>query len=258
MSSIFANATDHFLVDTDDAYYVLIAVCYALIAVVTLQIFALLYFICVVEQRARATESLATPFNFLLVSMAVPLFVLAVVEIFCIRSVQLQDLQYYEVLRLVQYIAITTCQASYTYYSWLRSRDIVRQMFPKLKPFARYYVYTHLSCTLFQSTPQLVALMLPRFAAELFSFSHIFTIGVTFANIAFEFFLLVLFITYLRHLREGITASQRLASDAEYPTECVNTEVQRVLLSDAESGHQVVKSQLNMVNADKLDLDWVL
>ncbi|KAJ3236708.1 hypothetical protein HDU78_004467 [Chytriomyces hyalinus] len=253
MSSEHVYTSEHFLFDTSDAYYVLIAVSAALSAVVALQFIALLYFICVVEQRSRATESMATPFNFLLVSMALPLFLLAIIEIFCIRSVQLDDLRYYDVLRLVQYILITACQASYIYYSWLRSRDIVRQMFPRLKPFAKYYVYTHVSCTLFQSLPQLAGLLVPTLATDLYNFSHFFTIGVSFANIAFELFLLVLFITYLRHLREGHDASQHIVSDAETPTDGIRTEVQRVLLSDVKSAHQVATSQMNMANADKAD-----
>ncbi|KAI8835053.1 hypothetical protein BJ741DRAFT_234167 [Chytriomyces cf. hyalinus JEL632] len=253
MSSEHVYTSEHFLYDTSDAYYALIAVSSALSAVVAVQFIALLYFICVVEQRSRATESMATPFNFLLVFMALPLFFLAVLEIFCIRFVQQDDLRYYDVLRLAQYIFITACQASYIHYSWLRSRDIVRQMFPRLKTFAHYYVYTHITCTLFQSLPQLAGLLVPTLAAHLYNFSHFFTIGVTFANIAFELFLLVLFITYLRHLREGHSASQHLVSDAETPADGIRTEVQRVLLSDVESAHQVVTSQMNMANADKVD-----
>ncbi|KAJ3241014.1 hypothetical protein HDU81_002184 [Chytriomyces hyalinus] len=204
------------LIDTQETYPLLVYASGILAVAVTAQFTSLVYFVVYVE-RGKDSKSgkIATPFTMLLLTMVTSILLLSLIEIVCIRAVETQQLSYYEAIRVVQYLFMSTGEVSYINYTWLRSRDIVHQTFPRVKVFAKYFIWVQSTFTLLQFTPALLGLLIPSIPHFIVFFSNVFTILVAAATVLFDLFLLIIFITYLRSSRGISPAHSKQRSEGQ-------------------------------------------
>ncbi|KAJ3233277.1 hypothetical protein HDU81_002371 [Chytriomyces hyalinus] len=190
--------------DTPDAYENLILACHAIAGVTSLQICVLIYFIVFIERRTSQPFRLKnywTPFNWLLFIMVTTMLIQTVFEIYCIRAAQQQEVAVFEVIRAMQVAFLSVCESSYIIYTWLRSRDIVDQMVPQWTTFGKYFVATHVTLTIMQFIPKLVAFLVPSVLDAMTLFAGIFPIALALTTVIFDSSMLVLFVMYLNSSR---------------------------------------------------------
>ncbi|KAJ3406503.1 hypothetical protein HDU80_011102 [Chytriomyces hyalinus] len=235
------------LIDTQETYPLLVYASGVLAVAVAAQFVALVYFVVCVERRKDSkAERIATPFTMLLLAMVTSILFLGLTEIICIHAVETQKLSYYEPVRVVQYLFMSTCEASYINYTWLRSRDIVHQTFPKLKGFAKYFIWVHSTFTLLQFTPALLGLLIPSIPHIIVFFANVFTILVAAATVLFDLFLLILFITYLRSSRGIIPAHSKQRSEGNSVNGDPGVDEQCISMLQAKPPNQAKLSSLRL------------
>ncbi|KAI8828041.1 hypothetical protein BJ741DRAFT_627641 [Chytriomyces cf. hyalinus JEL632] len=244
------------LIDTQETYPLLVYASGLLVAAVAAQFISLVYFVvCVERGKDSKAERIATPFTTLLLAMVASILFLGLTEIICIRAVETQELSYYEPVRVVQYLFMSTSEVSYINYTWLRSRDIVHQTFPKLKGFAKYFIWIHSTFTLLQFTPALLGLLIPSIPHIIVFVSNVFTIVVAAATVLFDLFLLILFITYLRSSRGIIPAHSKQRSEGTSIICDPGVDEQSISMLQAKPVNQAKLSSLRLTLNPKSALD---
>ncbi|KAJ3241016.1 hypothetical protein HDU81_002186 [Chytriomyces hyalinus] len=200
------------LVETADAFEPLIYASMVISSAIAVQLAVFLYFVAFIEtdnQQPGTLRRRFTPFNWLLFIMASAMLIQSSIEISCIRAVLNNQYQMFEIIRAVQVAFISLWEASYIGYTWLRSRDIIDQMVPRLSKVAKYFVYTHVAMTVTQFIPKLIGLAIPSAMPTLTAFAESLPIALALAMLAFDFSLLVLFIMYLNSSRGVAPVTQR-------------------------------------------------
>ncbi|KAJ3406504.1 hypothetical protein HDU80_011103 [Chytriomyces hyalinus] len=195
------------LIETPDAFEPLIYASVVISSAIAVQLVVFLYFVVFIEPDRRQPGKLGrhfTPFNCLLFIMASTMLIQSSIEISCIRAVQSNNYRMFEIIRAVQVAFVSLWEAAYIGYTWLRSRDIIDQMVPRLSAVAKYFVCTHVAISLTQCIPKLVGLAIPSAMPTLTVIAESLPIVVALAMLAFDISLLVLFIMYLNSSR-GVT-----------------------------------------------------